>query len=117
MEADQKVRDAYNCAARVALPDLKHVLSKLDPAQTAANTRLCEVEAMPLLEELFRMAVSHDTLLSSAAPVVAAKYLQHPALQVRLLASKIKTCWRALFKGAMHSSASAVLVAQQAGAA
>ena len=116
MEADQKVRDAYNQAAQVALPDLKHVLSKLDPTQRA-NTRLCEVEATPLLEELFRMAVSHDTLLTSGAPVVVKNYIQHPVRDVRLLASKIKTCWRGVWRGALHSSASEVVVAQQAGAA
>ena len=116
MEADQKVRDAYNRAAQLALPDLRHVLSKLDPANNV-NTWLGEVEATPLLEELFRMAVSHDTLLTSGAPVVVKNYIHHPVRDVRLLAGKIKTCWRGMFRGALHSSASEVLVAQQAGAA
>lgn len=116
MEADQKVRDAYNQAAQVALPDLKHVLSKLDPAQNA-NTRLCEVEATPLLEELFRMAVSNDTVLSTRAPEVVKHYAEHPARDVRVLACKIKTCWRIVWRGALHSSASEVVVAQKEGAA
>jgi hypothetical protein len=102
LSLDPRVMEAYREAARQHVSSLKKCLNILSPL---SDTLRPEVEALPVLNELWRMPVSKETLATTRAPPVLGQYKHHSCLGVRLLAGQVVQGWRVIFRGGTFNTA------------